>query len=259
MNYRLITIIFITIFIGTTGKAQNKEGKSSNTKFLQKKAGQGIDFYALGNEPFWSLDMDLDKDFQFKNLDGLSIIVPAIEGVKAMDADVTRYRSVNDMYELIIQISRQDCSDTMSDNKFDYKVSVDHKKISERDYIKLSGCGNFVPDYRLHNIWAVETLENKNLKEIEFMKGQPIIEINMVEKRISGHDGCNNIMGGIRYEKGYIIIGNLAGTMMACPNMDISNKIPKALSNKKIAYEFREDKLYFSYQGKIIMTLKNID
>ena len=259
MNNRLITIIFITIFIGTSGRAQNEDGESSNTKFIQKKAEQGIDFYALGNEPFWSLNMDFDKDFQFTNLDGLSIIVPAIEGVKAMDADITRYRSISDTYELIIQISRQDCSDTMSDNEFDYKVSVDHKKISDRDYIRLSGCGNYVPDYRLHNIWTIVTIEDTDLKEIEFMKGQPVIEINLVKNRISGHDGCNNIMGGIHYEKGYIIIGNLAGTMMACPNMDISNEISKTLSNKKIAYEFIDDKLYFSYLGKTIMTLKNID
>jgi hypothetical protein len=47
--------------------------------------------------------------------------------------------------------------------------------------------------------------------------------------------------------------------MMACPNLDISNKISKTLNNKKIAYEFRDGKLYFSYQGKTIMTLKNID
>lgn len=259
MNNKIIIIFFITIITANMSIAQNKEEGSTNTKFIQKKAEQGIDFYALGNEPFWSLNMDFDKEFQFNNLDGLSIIVPAIEGVKAMDADITRYRSVGDTYELIIQISRQDCSDTMSDNKFDYKVSVDHKKNSERDYTRLSGCGNFVPDYRLQNIWAIETLEDKNLKEIEFMKGQPVIEINIVEKRISGHDGCNNIMGEIRYEKGFLIISNLAGTMMACPNMDISNEIAKTLSNKKIAYEFRNGNLYFSYLGETIMTLKNID
>ncbi len=259
MNSKFLINSFIIFFLGVIGMAQNTDGADSNTKFIQKKASQGIDFYALGNEPFWSLDMDFDKDFQFKNLDGLSIIVPAIEGVKAMDVDVTRYRSVNDSYELIIQIFRQDCSDTMSDNKFDYMISVDHKKISEKDYTRLSGCGNFVPDYRLQSIWAVEALGNKNLNEIEFMKGQPVIEINLVKNRISGNDGCNNIMGGIRYEKGHIIIGNLAGTMMACPNLDISNKISKTLNNKKIAYEFRDGKLYFSYKGKTIMTLKNID
>jgi hypothetical protein len=56
-----------------------------------------------------------------------------------------------------------------------------------------------------------------------------------------------------------IIIGNLAGTMMACPNMDISNEISKTLSNKKIEYQFKDGKLYFYSLGKPIMTLRNID
>jgi len=258
MNNTLIIGTFIIIFISINSKAQNT-GDNNINKLNQAKASNGIDFYALGNEPFWSLDMDFENEFQFKNLDGLTIVVPAEKGVKAMDAEVTRYRSVNESHELIIQVHLQNCSDTMSDNNFNYKVSIDYKKSKEKDYTRLSGCGNFVPDYRLHNIWAVESVENENLKEIEFMKGQPFIDINMTEYRISGHDGCNNIMGGFRYEKGYLIIGNLAGTMMACPNMEISNQISKTLNNKKIAYEFREGKLHFIYQNKIIMTLNNID
>ena len=255
----MIIFLFFTIITGAIGIAQNEGEATFNTKFIQKKADQGIDFYALGNEPFWSLNMDFDKEFQFNNLDGLSIVVPPAVGVKAMDADVTRYRSLNDTYELIIQIHRENCSDTMSDNKFDYKVTVDYKKRTDNEYRSLNGCGNFVPDFRLHNIWAIETVEVKNLEEIDFMKGQPVIEINMVENRISGHDGCNNIMGGLRYETGYIIIGNLAGTMMACPNLDISNEISKTLSNKKIGYEFRDGKLYFNYLGETTMILQNID
>ena len=259
MNNKFLINSLIIFFLGAIGMAQNTEGADSNTKFIQKKASHGIDFYASGNEPFWSLNMDFENVFEFKNIEGLSIIVPAEEGVKAMDADVTRFRSVNDKYELIVQIGRQDCSDTMSDNKFEFMVLIDYKEIEGKNYKKLSGCGNYVPDYRLQNIWAVEALENKKLNDIEFMKGQPIIEINLVKNRISGNDGCNNIMGGIRYEKGYIIIGNLAGTMMACPNLEISNKIAQSLSNKKLAYKFKDGKLYFIYRDKIIMTLKNLD
>ncbi len=68
MHNKLVIILFISVFICIKGMAQNMEEFNSNTKFIQKKASQGIDFYALGNEPFWSLDMDLDKEFQFKKL-----------------------------------------------------------------------------------------------------------------------------------------------------------------------------------------------
>lgn len=251
---KLLTCILL--FFILAGNAQNETNKPF---FLQQKSQLGIDFYAVGNEPNWSLNMDFEKEFKFKNLEGLEIITPAEKGIKAMDTNVTRYRSLNETYELIIQVIQQDCSDTMSDNIYYYKVTIDYKKVEDKDYTRLSGCGNFIPDYRLHNIWAIETLENKNLKDINFTKGQPYIEIDLVKNRISGHDGCNNIMGSLRYEKDYLIFGNLAGTMMACPNMEISNEIPEILSNKKIAYEYKEGKLYFVYRGKTIMVLKNID
>ena len=253
-HFKLLTSIILLFMM--TGNAQNESNK---IKFLQKKAEAGIDFYAIGNEPFWSLDLDFEKEFQFKNIDGLVINVPASEGLKAMDADVTRYRSVNETYEIIIQIIHQDCSDTMSDDVFYFKVIVDYKKINDKDYITLHGCGNFVPDYRLHNIWVIESLENKNLNEIEFMKGHPMLEIDLVKNRISGQDGCNNIMGSVRCENGTLVFGVMAGTMMACPNIEISNEISRALSDKNLTYKFLDRKLYFINEDRTIMTLYNID
>jgi uncharacterized membrane protein/heat shock protein HslJ len=256
MTYQLQLLPGIFLFFIIIGNAQDATNK---TKFLQTKAENGFDFYALGNEPFWSLDMDYEKEFRFKNLDELNINVPAVEGVNAIDADVTRYRSDSDTYELVIQIDQQDCSDTMTDNIFYYKVTIDYKKKEDTDYTRLSGCGNFVPDYRLHNIWAIESIETKNLKEVEFMKGQPILEIDMVKNRISGHDGCNNIMGSVRSENGTLQFGMIAGTMMGCPNLEISNEISKTLSNKRLTYKYIDRKLYFIDQDKTVMTLYNID
>ena len=84
------TLIFSTLilfFINFKCVAQNT-GDNNINKIAQTKASEGIDFYALGNEPFWSLDMDFENEFKFKNLDGLIIIVPAVKGIKAMDAEL---------------------------------------------------------------------------------------------------------------------------------------------------------------------------
>ena len=53
--------------------------------FQMKLWLKGIDFYARGNEPFWALDMDFDKGFYFKTLNGIEINTPPFDGQKAMD------------------------------------------------------------------------------------------------------------------------------------------------------------------------------
>lgn len=63
-------------------------------KLLFKKWNSGINFYAFGNEPFWSLDIDIDNNIRVKNLDGLDFFAALDKPVKAMDADVTRYRTL---------------------------------------------------------------------------------------------------------------------------------------------------------------------
>ena len=35
---------------------------------MQEKMKEGIDFYALGGEPSWSLDIDFDKFMRFRSL-----------------------------------------------------------------------------------------------------------------------------------------------------------------------------------------------
>ena len=228
-------------------------------KIIQKKYQEGIDFYAFGNEPFWSLDMDLEKVIRFKNLDGLEFNAPAIEPVKAMDADITRYRSVTESGEIIIQLNHTECTDSMSGEKFDYSVSIDLKTSKDTDYKKYLGCGNYVPDYRLHDIWAIVEVDGLKIIPANFKKDAPRIEINLTKKNVFGTDGCNTFRGSVKVEKNTIQIGHLASTMMACiENNEISSKIGEILSNNYLTFK-HENNLIFYDNGKKVMELKHID
>jgi len=232
-----------------------------NTRFqkiLQKKFQEGIDFFAFGNEPSWSLDMDFEKSIHFKDLDGIDFTAPAVKPDMAMDANVVRYRSVTDSGEIIVQIHKTECTDNMSGEKFDYTVAIDYKKSGEKDYRSFKGCGNYVPDYRLHNIWAITEVYGINIRGI-FKKKVPMIEINLTENRVSGNDGCNNFNGKVKTANGKIIFGPLASTMKACmDNQELSSKIGKILSDNELDYKFK-DNLALYKNGVKIMVLKNID
>ena len=235
----------------------NKQNKYQ--QILYKKYQEGIDFYAFGNEPFWSLDMDFEKGFRFKNLDGLDYNAPAVDPVKAMDADVTRYRTVTESGELIVQLYHKECTDSMSGQKFEYSVSIDFKTSKETDYKTYKSCGNYVPDYRLHDIWAIIEVNGIKVNTSDFKKDAPRMEINLTKKTVYGTDGCNTFRGSVKVDNNNIKFGPFASTRMACfDNTEISSKIGKTLSSKTLTFK-RKNNLVFYENGKKVMELKHID
>lgn len=58
----------------------------------------------------------------------------------------------------------------------------------------------------------------------------PSIQFNEAEKRVSGADGCNRIMGSYAIQGEQITLSQMAGTMMMCTNtMELANKYNEAL------------------------------
>ncbi len=192
-------------------------------------------------------------------MNDIDVTVPATKGVKAMDANVIRYRSISKSAELIIQLSNEACTDNMSDNSFRYRVTVDYKSPGMKDYQTYTGCGNYVPDIRLNDIWAVIQLDGTTLDPHNFKKGVPTIELNLAKNSLIGFDGCNRFRGSFEVTDNQIIFSNLAGTRMACPNMKISDRIAAAISGKQLRFTLNNGRLILSKNNKIVITLKHVD
>jgi heat shock protein HslJ/uncharacterized membrane protein len=234
----------------------NKEGTPN---FIIEKYQRGIDFYAQGNEPFWNLEMDFEKILSFNTLNGIKFNCPPVNADKAMDANIKRYRAVTESGEIIIQLNKSKCDDTMADKTYGYTVNVDFKISKESDYTTYRGCGDYIPDMRLHNIWAIETVGETTLNQADFGQKYPTIEINTSEGRANGNDGCNNLMGSVSFEPGKIEFGPMASTMMSCTdNQEISRKIGQTL-NGALDYTLQNTRLILSKNGKNVMTLRHVD
>ncbi|CAN0490355.1 unnamed protein product, partial [Scytosiphon promiscuus] len=199
-----------------------------------KKWEKGIDFYAMGNEPSWAVDIDFEKGIKFHTMDGMEFNSTHVNPIKAQDANVSRIAAETEAGSIIITITEGDCNDTMSENAFRNKVRVEVKSSKEEDYTTFEGCGNYVPDYRLHDIWVLEGLNGKTLKADDFPKKElPRFELFVKEERLTGNAGCNTMNGSFYVaEKGILHFGNMATTLMACENMEVESVLGKALSNR---------------------------
>ena len=229
-----------------------------NLTYYQEKFLSGLDFFARGNEPNWTLEIDFEKSMSFIMFEGFKIITPAVEGVKAQDSDVTLYTAKTDSGELVITVIKDKCQDNMSGENFPYKVRVEAKSSADSSYNTFEGCGRFLYDMRLYDIYVMEEMTGFNLKKEKLMKGIPQFEFNLTEMRFSGHAGCNQINGGITVIGNKITFENLVGTLMSCPNMKVEKAVVNALNQKTVTYSIDKMKLTI-VSGKTKMVLQKID
>jgi uncharacterized membrane protein len=235
-----------------------KETVEMNSQHYQEKFLSGIDFIARGNEPNWTLEIDLEKSMSFATMDDIKVNTPAVEGIKAQDSDVTLYRAKTDSGELVITVIRDNCEDNMSGEKFSYKVRVEAKKSADVSYKTFEGCGKFLYDMRLYDIYVMEEMTGFNLKKEKLMKGMPTFEFNLTDMRFGGHAGCNSLSGSINVVGNKITFGSLMGTLMSCPNMKIEKAVVEALNQKNVTYSIDKMKLTL-ISGKTKMVLKKVD
>lgn len=262
----LLVSLPLIISCSTSNRINNNVEQNTDVKvvpvvdysFYQKKFLNGIDFFARGNEPFWTIEIDFESEMRFSNLYGIKLNTPAVEGVKMQDTDVTRYHAITESGELIVTISKENCQDDMSGEQFDYKVRVDVKSSIDNDYNTFEGCGKYLFDYRLHDIWVMESISSIDLTKVKLMKGLPTFEFNLNEMRFGGHAGCNNLTGKIEASGKKIKFGNIASTKMACPDMQAEQIVVDAINQKTFAYNIENINLILLNE-LVTMTFKKVD
>ncbi len=86
------------------------------------------------------------------------------------------------------------------------------------------------------------------------------IKFDVTKKRISGNDGCNNFFGSIKSISGNnILLGPIAGTLMACPDLDNSAQKITSLLNKSTMYRVDGPDLEFYTGTTLVLKYKLAD
>jgi heat shock protein HslJ/uncharacterized membrane protein len=197
----------------------------------QDKLLSGIDFIASGNEPFWSLAMNLDKNILFKMIGGDSIQAPAVKEIRLMDVTAGSYRVQTESFLLNVIVYDKPCVNSMSGDTLPklVEVYVDDKK--------YSGCGRYLADYRLNDIWVLKSINDTAVNEKGLAKGLPRLEINLSTGKFYGTGGCNNINGNAEVKGKYIHFPRIISTRMACNDDGFESRYLAALKAKNMRYK----------------------
>lgn len=257
-------VLTVILFANCKPKPSDSEIIKANSTLIEKPVAIAkseepnlIYFKAVGTEPFWGIEFSNDSiKFMFPEKD-LNFSIASVEPKKAMDANVISYSVQSDTLKFDLTIQQEKCSDGMSDKTFNYSVKGSLQRGSGSTIV-LNGCGNYVVDYRLHDIWALEELEGKKINAEEFKKGVPNLEIFAEEARFSGMGGCNRIGGKLFSERNLLRFTDVFSTEMLCENSNIEEVLLKALRSTT-RYELKSNKLYLFNQEGTKAIFKKVD
>jgi uncharacterized membrane protein/uncharacterized lipoprotein NlpE involved in copper resistance len=103
----------------------------------KQKAKNGIDFYAMGTEPFWSVEIDRERSISFKPAELPKPLVFPIQAPN-ITRDSTYYRVDSGASRLEVTVFNEFCNDGMSDNLYEHRVHVRYKGQT------FKGCGVYL-------------------------------------------------------------------------------------------------------------------
>lgn len=217
----------------------------------------GIYFRAVGNEPEWSLKIS-ENTIEFTSLKpGFDSLNSAhIEPVRAMDANVKMYKVVTETGIMNIQIEQKECVNTMSGDKSPYSVRIE-MTINNKS-TNFSGCGNYVTDYRLNDIWVLEKFNGKNVSLDDFSKELPNLEINSSTNNFLGFAGCNRMNGTLFFERGLLRFTKVITTRMACLGTNKESEFLKTLQSTT-SYKVENLRLVLSNPSGEKLVFRKVD
>lgn len=244
-----VLLVLTTLSCKTAAIVTKTEGISTDSEKLPY-------FKASGTEPFWSIAISEDK-IVYKTPED-SIILPHSQPFLAMDSNVKLYKTKTESAQFNIQISQQECANQMSGEISPYTVSVEFKKNTTSEFEKIKGCGQYITDYRLHDIWVLEELNGKKISSEDFGKEFPMLEIYASSNKFSGFSGCNRMNGTIFFEKEKLRFIDIVTTKMMCDNSYKETEYLTTLQNIT-SYSIGENRLILSNPSGKKIIFKKID
>ncbi len=218
------------------------------TDTIIRKQLNGVDFYAEGNIPVaWNLSLDFDKGFIFKTSEQNLIAGPVkSERETAIKADIYSTKTDAGMMKVIAY------DDVCAGNT---KTNIS-KKVEVRIDDKLySGCGKYLFDFLLNDIWELELIDSKELTSSNYKKQLPKLEFDLEKNKMLGYDGCNNITADISVQGNHITFSPFSNTGSNCFTQKIFSDF---LSNHTVDYYIKDDKLVLYLINDSKLTFKKV-
>ena len=217
-------------------------------------------FRATGNEPFWALEIEFDNVLRFTSLTEefpeFTFRTPDPERIDGLSA--VKYSTRTYDAETKVEISREECTDTMKGTRFPYRVNVSLKRIRDNDFTVFRGCGQYLGTYRLNDIWVLEKIDGEAV-DIPESRRKPTMEVDLAGKTVFGFGGCNRYHGRAELVGDKLVTGNIISTKMYClDTQEVENQFLRTITGKSLDFSIEEETLHLD-DGDTVLTFRRAD
>jgi heat shock protein HslJ/uncharacterized membrane protein len=217
-------------------------------------------FRAHGTEPFWGLEIKKEGEIYFSsvNQNNKSYKFSTATCKKMKEGQGSVYSAKSPEATIIVNIKKQKCVDSGSGETMDYVTEVNFQLNNNESSEVFKGCGFYIGDYRLNDIWALQTINGNALNKEKLSKGVPTMELNLSKNKVTGTASCNQYGGNISINNSEITFSNTFSTKMACPNMSIEDEFLTAISEQTLQFTL-ENGILTLKNGATVLTFKKVD
>lgn len=210
------------------------------------KLKEGISWYAMGQEPSWSLQIGSDRSILFKDVNGNERKAVLSEKILLNDGEGFRYVLQTESGLLEVRFWEKACIDKMSGENFPFEVAVN------LDYTSYTGCGTPSFNHRLQDSWVIQAIDGKPIMPAANSK-IPMLNLVPEAAQLSGNDGCNQFSGKLYAAMGKLSMGPLATTKMACQDSP-ADQIQNFLAKGDFKYQLLGNQLeLIATDGQIML------
>jgi uncharacterized membrane protein len=180
-------------------------------------------YRAIGNEPFWDLEIGRDMVFTDRGNDNFRVIQPTPRPINGVAGEIYQTQRLN------VNIVHSRCSDGMSDRTYPdtVQVRVDGREfrgcgapiaffseVGENGQLNYPGPGAMV---LTGTNWRVTAINGRQTPPRNFY-------MNFIPDRIGAKFGCNSLGAGYSVNGSVLTAGAVMATRMACPDMSFENE-----------------------------------
>ena len=252
--------VFIILFL--LGLMGFKCGSAEEDSNVVQNAVQptNIIFKANGTNPNWELSIKIGGAIEFRSDTKISRVnTPTSEEIPIMDVAATSFHAETETNKIRVEVFGDECINGTSTDTLAYRAKVFISNLGESEFIELSGCGMYLPDYRLNDIWVLEKMNGDPIDKEQFKNKRPYMELHIKDSRVLGFSGCNNFNGNFSFAGPDIIFSkNMAMTLMACPNMEFESEFINSLSRSSLKHSISNNKLTLS-RGDVKLIFQKVD
>ncbi|MFN4199164.1 MAG: META domain-containing protein [Flavobacterium sp.] len=252
MKHKSIILLLLVFSLFSCG---SKKSNPTLTQ-LDKNTLYNSYFSGYGSEPMdWTLEIS-EESIRFATSDGsYERNTPHVEPIKAMDANVKFYEITTESGILRIDIIMNSCENQSKISDYSITVKVTDGKGDESLY---NGCGTYHVDYRLHDVWVLEKIQEREVTPEMFNGEIPMIEIKSSTKEFNGFGGCNRIRGQLFQEREVLRFVEITSSKMLCDPQNKEDFFLKQLQSG-IHYELINNRLFIKNPNGILVVFKKID